>query len=178
MSMYRLPGLIPSLPPDGSVWIAPSADVIGNVRLARDVSIWFGAVVRADNTPVVIGEGTNIQDHAILHSDPGFALEIGAGCIVGHRAILHGCLIGDGVLVGMGAIAMNGACIGEGCVIGAGALITEGKTFAPGTLLLGSPARAAGEVPNALRTSIRASARDYIARATLYAADMKRSDSF
>jgi carbonic anhydrase/acetyltransferase-like protein (isoleucine patch superfamily) len=131
LPLYDYDGKSPALPEDGSAWIAPSAELIGEVCLASGVSIWFGAVVRADNTPIGIGSGSNVQDGAMLHSDPGSPLTIGADVTVGHHAILHGCTIGDRMLVGMGATILNGALIGNDCLIGAGALITEGSAFRP-----------------------------------------------
>lgn len=127
-------------------WIAPSADVIGNVALGRNSSIWFSVVIRGDNERVSIGECVNIQDGAILHSDPGCPLWVGSGTTVGHRVILHGCTIGQGCLIGMGAVIMNGADIGENSIVGANALITERKTFPPRSLIVGSPAKLVREL--------------------------------
>ena len=122
---------------DGA-WAAPSADLIGDVRLGARASIWFGAVIRADNTPIIIGEESNVQDGAVGHSDPGAPLTIGARVTVGHQAILHGCTVEDGALIGMGARVLNGAVIGAQCLVGAGALVTEGKIFEPRMLIVGS----------------------------------------
>ena len=122
-------------------WAAPTADLIGDVRLGDRASVWFGAIIRADNTPILIGEDSNIQDGAIGHSDPGVPLVIGARVTVGHQAILHGCTIADDCLIGMGAKILNGAVIESECLIGAGALVTEGKTFPAGSLIVGVPAR-------------------------------------
>lgn len=141
MAVYGLDGVSPDLPGSGRCWIAPSACVIGQVRLGEEVSVWFGAVLRGDNEPIVIGERSNIQDLAMIHTDPGFSVTIGAGCTIGHRAILHGCTIGENSLVGMGATVLNGATIGRNCLIGAGALITEGKTIADNSLVVGMPGR-------------------------------------
>jgi len=174
MPRYALNGTVPTIAPDA--WIAPSADVIGDVRLAAGVSVWFGATIRADNTPILIGEGTNIQEGVTLHSDPGFPLTVAARCTVGHRAILHGCTLGEEVLVGMGAIVLNGAVIGDGCLIGAGALVTEGKRFEPGQLILGSPARAVRPLDAAARASLRLSAEHYVARARRFANGLARVD--
>ncbi len=139
MPLYALDDLAPALA-EGA-WAAPSADLIGDVRLGRRASVWFGAVIRADNTPILVGEESNIQDGAVGHSDPGAPLTIGARVTVGHQAILHGCTIGDEALVGMGARILNGAVIGARCLVGAGALVTEGKSFAAGMLIVGAPAR-------------------------------------
>jgi carbonic anhydrase/acetyltransferase-like protein (isoleucine patch superfamily) len=127
MALYALAGAAPQTPPDGRFWVAPDATLIGNVRLEDEASVWFGAVLRGDNEPIVIGPRTNVQDHCVIHTDPGFPATIGADCTIGHRAILHGCSIGDNSLIGIGAIVLNGARIGRNCLVGAGALITEGK---------------------------------------------------
>jgi len=122
-------------------WIAPDASVIGQVRLEEDASVWFGAVLRGDNEPIIVGERSNIQDLALIHTDPGFPVTIGAGCTIGHRAILHGCTIGSNTLIGMGATLLNGATVGRNCIIGAGALIAEGKTIADNSLVVGMPGK-------------------------------------
>jgi len=176
MPLYDIDGRRPSLPDDGSAWIAPSADLIGDVRLGRETSIWFGAAIRADNTPILIGDRTNIQEGAVLHSDPGSPLTIGTGCTVGHRAILHGCTIGDNVLVGMGATVLNDAVIGADCLIGAGALVTEGKVFAPGSLIVGAPARAVRLLSPEAIARLRVAADGYAARARRYADGLTRLD--
>src|SRR5919202_1912776 len=129
MAIYAFEEFRPELPGEGRFWIAPGAHVIGRVRIGVDVGIWFGAVVRADNDTIEIGEGSNLQENAMLHADPGFPLVIGAGCTIGHHAILHGCTIGANTLVGMGATVLNGARIGANCLVGANALVTEGKEF-------------------------------------------------
>ena len=137
MPLYSLNGRRPTLPPDGFFWIAPNASVIGDVVVGLDVGIWFGAVLRGDNEPINIGARTNIQESCTLHTDMGFPLSIGEDCTIGHNAILHGCAIGEGSLIGMGAIVLNGARIGRGCLIGAGALVTEGKAFDDHSLIVG-----------------------------------------
>ena len=141
MAIYALDGVRPELPDGEDFWVAPDASLIGKVRLARLVSIWFGAVLRGDNELVDVGEGTNIQDGAVLHTDPGFPLTIGRNVTVGHQAMLHGCSIADTVLIGMGATVMNGAVIGHHSVIGARSLIPEGKIIAPHSLVVGVPGR-------------------------------------
>jgi carbonic anhydrase/acetyltransferase-like protein (isoleucine patch superfamily) len=139
MALYEFNGIAPMVA--DSVWVAGSAEVIGRVELAEDVSIWFGTVIRADQSePVRIGRGSNIQDSCVLHSDPGKPLTVGEDVTVGHRVVLHGCTIGDGSLVGIGAVILNGAKIGKQCLVGAGALVTEGKEFPDGSLIVGSPA--------------------------------------
>lgn len=169
MTIYRLGELTPELPPAGSYWVAPSAVVVGQVRLGREVSIWFGASLRADNDRIEIGEGSNIQEKATLHVDPGFPLSLGPGCTIGHNAILHGCTIGAGSLVGMGASILNGARIGANCLVGANALVTEGKAFEDGMLIVGAPARALRPLREQELEAMRRAAADYAARWRHYA---------
>src|ERR1700712_1290041 len=140
MPIYALDGAEPEIADD--CWIAPDAMVIGKVRLLKGASIWFGAVLRGDNEFITVGEDSNVQDHSIIHADPGLPVTIGRGVTVGHRVIVHSASVGDNSLIGMGAILLNGARIGNNCLVGAGALVTEGKTFEDGKLILGSPARA------------------------------------
>ena len=167
MPLYSFGGHAPVRHP--SAWVAPSADVIGEVVLGEESSVWFCAVIRGDNTPIMVGAETNIQEGAMLHSDPGYPLTVGPGCTVGHHAILHGCTVGAGALVGMGATVLNGAAIGEECLVGAGALVTEGKTFAPGSLIVGSPARAVRALSEEERSRLRLLAVHYARRARAYA---------
>ena len=171
MPLYILDDVAPSLA-EGA-WAAPSADLIGDVRLGERASVWFGAVIRADNTPIRIGPDSNVQDGAVGHSDPGAPLTIGARVTVGHQAILHGCTIGDGALIGMGARVLNGAKIGAACLVGAGALVTEGKAFDPGMLIVGSPARVVRALSEAEITALVASAAHYAVKAKLYAAKLR-----
>jgi carbonic anhydrase/acetyltransferase-like protein (isoleucine patch superfamily) len=171
MPLYAMDDAAPQL--GQGAWAAPSADLIGDVRLAARASVWFGAVIRADNTPILIGEDSNIQDGAIGHSDPGFPLSIGARVTVGHQAILHGCTIADDCLVGMGARILNGAVLESECLVGAGALITEGKQFASGSLIVGSPARVVRQLSDAERQALRASAAHYAEKAARYAEALK-----
>ncbi len=126
---------------DDNFWIAPNASVIGEVNLERDASIWFNAILRADNEPITIGEGSNVQDGAIIHTDPGFACRIGKKVTVGHMAMLHGCSIGDGSLIGIGSVVLNGAKIGKNCIIGSKALVTEGMEVPDGSMVLGIPGK-------------------------------------
>lgn len=175
MPLYELEGKRPAIDPAGG-WIAPSADVIGDVRLGADVSVWFGAVVRGDNTPILIGARSNIQEGAVLHSDPGAPLTIGTGCTIGHRAILHGCTIEDDVLIGMGAIILNRAVIGAGSIVGAGALVTEDKQFAPNSLIVGSPARIVRSLDARAAAMLQASAAHYVAKGQGCAAGLRRID--
>ena len=126
---------------DDNFWIAPNASVIGDVNLERDASIWFNAILRADNEPITIGEGSNVQDGAIIHTDPGYACNIGKKVTVGHMAMLHGCSIGDGSLIGIGSVVLNGAKIGKNCIIGSKALVTEGMEVPDGSMVLGIPGK-------------------------------------
>lgn len=141
MPVYDLDGISPTLPDHDDFWIAPDADVIGHVQIGSAVGIWFGAVLRGDNDLISIGDGTNIQEHTMVHTDPGFPATIGKNCTIGHRAIIHGCTIDDNSLIGMGAIVLNGAEIGKNCLIGAGALIPEGKKIPDNSLVVGMPGK-------------------------------------
>lgn len=141
MTLYAIGDFTPTVPASGRWWVAPSASVMGKVVIGEDASIWFNAVLRGDNDPITIGDRANIQDSCVLHTDPGFPLDIGPDCTIGHMAMLHGCRIGRGSLVGMGAIVLNGADIGEESLIGAGALVGEGKVIPPRSLVLGQPGR-------------------------------------
>jgi carbonic anhydrase/acetyltransferase-like protein (isoleucine patch superfamily) len=172
MSLYEIDGVAPRLA--AGAWAAPSADLIGDVRLGPRASVWFGAVVRADNTPIVLGQETNFQDGAIGHSDPGAPLTVGARVTVGHQAILHGCTVADDCLIGMGARILNGAFLGPECLVGAGALITEGKMFEEGGLIVGSPARLVRPLTEAEKAALRLSAAHYAEKAARYAAGLRR----
>jgi carbonic anhydrase/acetyltransferase-like protein (isoleucine patch superfamily) len=171
MPLYSIDEISPSI--DAAAWVAPSADLIGDVWLAARASVWFGAVIRADNTPIRLGEETNFQDGAVGHSDPGAPLTIGARVTVGHQAILHGCTVEDEALIGMGARILNGAVIGAQCIVGAGALVTEGKVFEPRSLIVGSPARAIRTIGEEQVTLLRLSAAHYAEKAERYAAAMR-----
>ena len=171
MTLYALGDLAPTL--GQGAWAAPSADLIGDVRLGARASVWFGAVLRGDNTPLILGDDTNFQDGSIGHSDPGFPLTIGARVTVGHQAILHGCAIADDCLIGMGARILNGAMLESECLVGAGALITEGKHFASGSLIVGSPARVVRQLTDDEKRALRASAAHYAEKAARYADALK-----
>lgn len=174
MPLYEIDGKAPTL--ESSSWVAPSAELIGDVILGEDASVWFGSVIRADNTQITIGARSNVQEGAMGHSDPGAPLTVGEDCTIGHHAILHGCTIGDRVLVGMGATILNHAVIGEDSLVGAGALVTEGKIFPPGSLIVGSPARAVRELDAAAKAMLLVSARHYVLNAERYATGLKRID--
>ena len=161
MSLYKLDGVAPQMPASGDYWVAPDANVIGNVVLEDAVSIWFGTTIRGDNEPIVIGAGSNVQENCVLHTDIGSPLTIGQNCTIGHKAMLHGCTIGDGSLVGMGATILNNAVIGKGCLIGAGALITEGKAIPDGTMVLGAPGKVVRDLDAGQIAGLLASAEGY-----------------
>jgi carbonic anhydrase/acetyltransferase-like protein (isoleucine patch superfamily) len=162
MPLYALGDWKPELPEDGRYWIAPNATLIGRVRLARDASIWFGTVLRADYDWIEIGEGSNIQDNCVIHTDPGQPTVVGARVTVGHNVILHSTHIGDGSLIGMGSIVLNNSRIGRNCLIGAGTLITEGKVIPDNSMVVGSPGRVIRDVSDAQRAGLAASAEGYI----------------
>lgn len=174
MPIYALDDRVPELPEAGRYWIAPDAHVIGRVRLAPDVGIWFGAVLRGDTELIEVGERSNIQEGAMLHTDSGFPLTIGSGVTVGHHAILHGCTVGAGSLIGMGATVLNGARIGARCLVGANALVTEGKEFPDGSLIVGAPAKAVRELDAAAIEGLRESAARYVANWRRFAAGLRR----
>ena len=176
MPLYSLDATAPETPPDGAWWLAPDAHLVGRIRIGVDVGIWFGAVLRGDNEWIEIGAGSNIQEGCVLHTDMGFPLRVGAGCTIGHRAILHGCIIGENSLVGMGATVLNGAKIGRNSLVGANALVTEGKEFPDNSLIVGSPARAIRTLDEVAAAGITASAQAYVARWKQFATGLKRID--
>jgi carbonic anhydrase/acetyltransferase-like protein (isoleucine patch superfamily) len=171
--IYELDGQRPELPEEGRYWIAPNAAVIGKVRLRNDSSVWFNAVMRGDNEWIELGERSQIQDNATLHTDMGYPLTIGSDCVIGHNVILHGCTIADRVLIGMGAIVLNGARIAEGSLVGAGALITEGKEFPERSLIVGSPARAIRTLDGPAVAAIAAGADIYVRNFKRFAKGMR-----
>src|SRR4051794_7025061 len=174
MPLYSLSDCSPQLG-DGA-WAAPSADLIGDVRLGARASVWFGAVLRGDNTPLILGEETNFQDGSVGHSDADFPLTIGARVTVGHLAILHGCTVADDCLIGMGARILNGAVLEGECLVGAGALVTEGKHFEAGSLIVGSPARVIRQLTVAEKAALRVSAAHYAEKAARYAQALRAVD--
>ena len=165
--IYKVNENKPQFPEDGDFWVAPDANVIGKIRLNTGASVWFGATLRGDNEWIDIGAGSNVQENSVLHTDIGFPLTIGRNCTIGHKAILHGCTIGDQSLIGMGAIVLNGAQIGRNCLIGAGALITEGKIIPENSLVVGAP----GKV---VRSLTEAEIEGLLASATGYQTNMRR----
>ncbi|QND64984.1 gamma carbonic anhydrase family protein [Mesorhizobium loti] len=174
MPLYAIDGTEPSFADADSNWIAPDATLIGDVRVGRNAGFWFGTVIRGDNEPIIIGADTNVQEHTVMHTDPGFPLTIGEGCTIGHRALLHGCTIGDNSLIGMGAIVLNGAKIGRNCLVGAGALVTEGKEFPDNSLIVGSPAKAIRVLDDAAVARLRGSAAHYVANGKRFKAGLKK----
>lgn len=173
MPLYTIDDIAPTLEDAETVWVAPDAVVIGRVTLGSEVGIWFGSVLRGDNEPIVIGARSNVQEHTVMHTDPGYPLTVGEGCTIGHRAILHGCTIGDNSLVGMGAIILNGAVIGQNCLIGAGALVTENKQFPDNSLIVGSPAKVVRTLDGAAIARLKVSAAHYVANARRFRSGLK-----
>lgn len=172
MAIYEIHTIAPRVA--DSCWIADSAQVMGNVELAEDSSVWFGTVIRGDTETIRIGRGSNIQDGSVLHADIGKPLTVGEYVTVGHKVMLHGCTIGDGTLIGIGAVVLNGARVGKGCIVGAGALVTEGKEFADGSMIIGSPAKAVRELTQAQQDALRMSATLYIENARRFKAGLKK----
>jgi carbonic anhydrase/acetyltransferase-like protein (isoleucine patch superfamily) len=173
MPLYALNDRRPLLPAAGRYWIAPNASVIGDVALGEDCSVWFGAVLRGDNERITVGARSTIQEGSTLHTDLGFPLVIGEDCTIGHNAILHGCTIGEGSLIGMGAVVLNGAKIGRGCLVGAGALVTEGKSFPDYSLIVGAPAQAKRTLDEAAVAGLLRSAAHYVENGRRFAAGLK-----
>mgnify|MGYP000005421211 CR=1 FL=1 len=168
--LYSLDGTVPTSA--ASAFLAPGARVIGDVRLEADVSVWFNAVIRGDNDSIVVGAGSNVQDGAVLHVDPGFPMRIGTNVTVGHKAMLHGCTIGEGSLIGMNAVVLNGAVIGRNCLIGANALVTEGMEIPDGSLVLGSPAKVRKTLDAEAIEGMHAGARSYVKKIAGYRATL------
>lgn len=173
MPLYSLDGHHPELPAAGEAWIAPDAVLIGRVRIAPGASVWWGAVLRGDNELIDIGPGSNVQDGCVLHTDMGFPMTIGAGCTVGHKAILHGCVLEDNVLVGMGAVVLNGARIGRNSLVGAKALVPEGRHIPERSLAVGMPAKVVRELSDEVIAGLEASAAGYVANWRRYAAGLR-----
>ncbi|MFM2323765.1 gamma carbonic anhydrase family protein [Brachymonas denitrificans] len=172
MAIYQLDDKTPQIA--DSAWVADNAEVMGDVRLGENVSIWFNTTLRGDNDPITIGDGSNIQDGSVLHTDEGVPLTIGRNVTVGHMVMLHGCSIGDESLIGIGAIVLNGAKIGRNCLVGAGALVTEGKEFPDGSMILGSPAKVVRQLTPEQIEGLRYSAQHYIDNAKRYKQGLKK----
>ena len=174
MSVYNLGDVTPELPNDDEYWIAPNASVMGRVILKKNASVWWGATLRGDNEPITIGEGSNVQDGSVLHTDDGLPLTLGDNVTVGHLAMLHGCTVGDSTLIGIQAVVLNGARIGRHCIVGAGALVTEGKEFPDGSLILGRPAKVVRPLtPEQIESQLR-SAEHYVENARRFRADLRK----
>jgi carbonic anhydrase/acetyltransferase-like protein (isoleucine patch superfamily) len=174
MPIYALNDMTPELPPEGEYWIAPNAIVIGKVRLLKNASVWFGAVLRGDNDWITIGENSNVQDNSVIHTDPGAPVNIGADVTVGHKVIIHGATIGDGTLVGMGSTILNRANIGKGCLIGANTLIAENKEFADGSMILGAPGRAIKQISEQQQAMLKMSSHGYVQNFKRFAGGLKQ----
>ena len=172
MSSYQLDDLAPRLA--DSAWIADSAQVIGNVELAADTSVWFGVVLRGDTEVIRVGRGSNIQDNSVVHADIGFPVMIGENVTIGHQVMLHGCSIGDGSLIGIQAVVLNGAKIGKHCLVGAGALVTEGKEFPDGSMIFGAPARLVRQLSPEQMAGLDRSAEHYVENARRFKAGLKK----
>lgn len=173
--LYKLDEYSPVMP-EGFYWVADTAVLIGRIVLSEDVGIWFGSVLRGDNEQITVGAGSNIQENCVLHTDMGFPLTIGAGCTIGHKAMLHGCTIGDNSLIGMGATVLNGARIGNNCLVGAGALVTEGKEIPDNSLVIGAPAKPVRVLDENAIESLKWSAQHYVENARRFASKLVRID--
>ena len=172
MAIYELDGVAPQI--SDSVWVADSAQVMGQVALADDASVWFGVVIRGDTDAIRIGKRTNIQDLSVLHADVGMPLTIGDDVTVGHKVMLHGCTVGDGSLIGIGAIVLNGAKIGKGCLVGAGSLVTEGKEFPDGAMIMGTPAKVVRQLSPDQLQGLLNSAEHYVGNARRFRAGLHK----
>ncbi|SDW43725.1 gamma carbonic anhydrase family protein [Litoreibacter albidus] len=172
MTLYALDGVAPQLASE-DLWIAPDANLIGDILVEESASVWFGSTLRGDNERITVGRGSNIQENCVLHTDLGFPLVIGVDCTIGHKAMLHGCTIGDGSLIGMGATVLNGAKIGKGCLIGAGALITEGKVIPDGSLVMGAPGKVVRQLDAQAQQGLINSALGYQANMRRFLAGLK-----
>ena len=172
MAVYELDGVAPQMAE--SAWVADSAQVMGNVRLHEDSSVWFGAVLRGDTETITVGKGSNVQDGTVMHADHGFPLVVGERVTIGHQVMLHGCVIGDETLIGIGATVLNGAKIGKNCLVGACALVTEGKEFPDGSMIIGSPAKVVRQLTPEQIEGLRRSAAHYIENAQRYRQGLKK----
>ncbi|MEI8171394.1 MAG: gamma carbonic anhydrase family protein [Rhodoferax sp.] len=172
MAIYELDGTVPHI--TDSAWVADSAQVMGDVVLEDDVSVWFGVVIRGDTDVIRIGKRTNIQDTSVLHADVGMPLTIGCDVTVGHKVMLHGCTVGDGSLIGIGAIVLNGAKIGKGCLVGAGSLVTEGKEFPDGSMIMGTPAKVVRQLTPEQLAGLLSSAQHYVENARRFKTSLSK----
>jgi len=170
MTRYRLGDKTPAI--DESAYVAAEATIIGDVRLAANTSVWPGAVLRGDNEPIVVGEGSNVQEAVIMHTDPGCPLTVGERVTIGHQAMLHGCTVGDGALIGIQAVVLNKAVIGKECLVGAGAVVTEGKVFPDRSLILGAPAKVVRTLSDEDVNNLQRNAQNYVERSAQYKTDL------
>lgn len=175
MTLYALDDHEPQLGPEA--WVAPDANVIGRIVLGAGVSVWFGSTLRGDNETITIGDGSNVQENVVMHTDMGFPLTIGAGCTIGHKAMLHGCTLGENTLIGMGATVLNGAVIGRNCLIGACALITEGKQIPDGSLVMGAPGKVVRQLSDSEIAAFQTTARHYCENAARFRAGLRQIDA-
>lgn len=172
MTIYALGSMQPQFPENGDYWVAPDANLIGQIVLCAGSSVWFGATLRGDNDTITLGAGSNIQENSVLHTDKGYPLTIGENCTIGHKAMLHGCTIGNQTLIGMGATVLNGAKIGANCLIGAGALVTEGKEIPDGSLVIGAPGKVARTLDADTIAGLLQSAKHYQENARRFRTDL------
>lgn len=172
MAIYELDGVAPRMA--DSAWVADSAQVMGNVVLAEDSSVWFGATLRGDTETITVGRGSNVQDGSVMHADMGYPLTVGDNVTIGHMVMLHGCTIGDESLIGIGATVLNGATIGKNCLVGAGSLVTEGKTFPDGSMIMGTPAKVVKTLTPEQIEGLRRSAQHYVENAQRYRSGLKK----
>ena len=170
MTLYALADITPQVHADA--WVAPDANVIGNVTLEADASVWFGCTLRGDNELILVGKGSNVQENCVFHTDPGCPLTVGENCTIGHKVMLHGCTIGDGSLIGINAVVLNGAKIGKGCLIGANALVTEGSEIPDGAMVLGAPAKVKRMLSEEEQAALRLSASHYVENGHRFAAGL------
>jgi len=174
VAIYKLGDISPEIDP--TAWVAPTAAVMGNVTLAKNASVWFGAVLRGDNENILIGPRSNVQDNSVLHTDPGFPLVMGEGVIIGHQVMLHGCTIGDNTLIGIGATVLNGVKIGKNCLIGAHALITEGKVIPDNSMVIGAPGKVVKTLNENQVAMLKMNAEVYVKNAERFSSDLEQLD--
>lgn len=176
MALYSIDGVSPQLPEGGEYWIADSAQVMGNVKLERNASVWFGAVIRGDHDLITIGEDSNVQDNAVVHTDPGVEVKVGRGVTIGHQAMLHGCTVGDNCLIGIGATVLNGARIGKNCLVGAHAFIPEGREIPDNSLVLGAPGKVVRQISQEMQVMLKGSAESYLRNHQRFKNGLKKID--
>lgn len=174
MALYSIDGIAPELPENDEYWIADSAEVMGRVRLERNASVWFGVIIRGDNDLITIGEDSNVQDNAVIHTDPGVQVKVGKGVTIGHQAMLHGCTVGDHSLIGIGATILNGAIIGKNCLVGAHAFIPEGREIPDNSMVLGAPGKVVKELSPEMVAMLKGSAASYVANHKRFKTGLKK----